>query len=53
MRKLIEDCGANLVATAAVAFAIGYSLANCDINSYISGFASGVAALMTSTLWLD
>ena len=53
MRKLIESHGEAIVATAAVAFAIGYSLVNCDIGSYISGFASGVAALVTFMLWLD
>lgn len=53
MRKLIESHGVALAATGAVAFAIGYSLVNCDIDSYISGFASGVAALVTFMLWLD
>ena len=53
MRKLIESHGGAIVGTGAVAFAIGYSLVNCDIDSYISGFASGVAALVTFMLWLD
>lgn len=53
MRKLIEDYGEAIVGTGAVAFAIGYSLFNCDIGSYISGFASGVGALVTFILWLD
>ena len=52
MRKLIEQ-NAALVATGAVAFAIGYSLVNCDINSYISGFASGVGALVAFIMWLE
>lgn len=53
MRKLIESHGVALAATGAVAFAIGYSLVNCDINSYISGFASGVGALVAFMLWFE
>ena len=53
MRKLIEENGGAIVATAAVAFAIGYSLVNCDINSYVSGFASGVGALVAFALWFE
>ena len=53
MRKLIESHGEAIVATGAVAFAIGYSLVNCDINSYISGFASGVGALVAFIMWLE
>lgn len=53
MRKLIESHGEAIVATAAVAFAIGYSVVNCDINSYVSGFASGVGALIAFALWFD
>ena len=53
MRKLIESHGEAIVATGAVAFAIGYSLVNCDINSYVAGFASGVAALVAFALWLE
>lgn len=53
MRKLIESHGEAIVATSAVAFAIGYSLVNCDINSYVSGFASGVGALVAFIMWLE
>ncbi len=53
MRKLIEDNGEAIVATGAVAFAIGYSLVNCDIDSYVSGFASGVGALVAFMLWFE
>lgn len=53
MRKLIESHGEAIVATGAVAFAIGYSLVNCDINSYISGFASGVGALVAFIMWFE
>ena len=53
MRKLIESHSEAIVATTAVAFAIGYSLVNCDIDSYISGFASGVGALVAFMLWFE
>lgn len=52
MRKLIESHG-KIVATTAVAFAIGYSCIHCDINSYVSGFASGVGALVAFAMWLE
>lgn len=52
MNKLLEEHG-KLIATAAVAFAIGYSIFHCDINSYVSGFASGAAALCAATMWFD
>lgn len=52
MNKFIEHHG-KLVATGAVAFAIGYSLVNCDIGSYISGFAGGVGALVAFAMWLE
>lgn len=52
MRKLIEDHGA-LVATSAVAFAIGYSLVNCDLDSFLSGFASGAATLVAAVMWFE
>lgn len=52
MNKFIEEHG-KLVATGAVAFAIGYSLIHCDLNSYVSGFASGVAAFVAFALWLE
>lgn len=53
MRKLIESHGEAIVATSAVAFAIGYSVVTCDINSYVSGFASGVGALIAFIMWLE
>lgn len=53
MRKLIEERKEAIVATGAVALAIGYSLVNCDINSYVSGFASGVGALIAFALWFE
>ena len=53
MRKLIEERKEAIVATTAVAFAIGYSLVNCDTNSYVSGFASGVGAIITFALWFE
>ena len=53
MRKLIESHGEAIVATAAVAFAIGYSLVTCDTNSYVSGFASGVGALIAFAMWFE
>lgn len=53
MRELIKKHGTALVTTGAVAFTIGYSLVACDLNSFLSGFASGVAALVAFTLWLD
>lgn len=52
MNKLLEEHG-ELIATAAVAFAIGYGIFHCDIDSYVSGFASGVAALIAVAMWLD
>lgn len=53
MNKLLEEHGEAIVATAAVAFAIGYGIFHCDIDSYVSGFASGVAALIAVAMWLD
>ena len=53
MNKLLGEHGEAIVATAFVAFAIGYSIFNCDINSYVAGFASGVAALTAAVMWLD
>ena len=52
MNKFIEEHG-ELIATAAVAFAIGYSIVHCDLNSYVSGFASGVGALVAFAMWLE
>ena len=52
MRKLIESHG-KIVATGAVAFAIGYSCIHCDINSYVAGFASGVAAFVAFAMWRE
>lgn len=53
MRKLIENNGEAIVATMFVAFATGYSLVNCDISSFISGFATGAAALVAFAMWLE
>jgi len=53
MRHLIKNYGAAIVGTGAVAFAIGYSLVTCDTASFISGFASGVGALVAFILWID
>ena len=53
MNKLLEEHGEAIVATAFVAFAISYSIFHCDLNSYVSGFASGVAALTAAIMWLD
>ena len=52
MNKLIEHNG-KLIATAAMAFAIGYSVLHCDLNSYVSGFASGVGAFVAFAMWLE
>ena len=42
-----------IVATVAVASAIVYSIFNCEINSYVSGFSSGFGAFLAFDLWLD
>lgn len=53
MNKLLEEHGEAIVATAFVAFAVGYGLSTCEFNSFISGFAAGVAALCAAVMWLD
>lgn len=52
MNKLLEG-NDKLIATVAVAVAIGYSAFHCDLNSYMSGFSSGVGALVAFAMWLE
>lgn len=49
MRK---KCDA-VIATVAVGCMYGFCLTHCDISDFVSGFASGVGALVTFMLWLD
>lgn len=53
MNKLLEKHGEAILATAVVTFAVGYGLSTCDINSFVSGFAAGAAALCAAVMWLD
>ena len=53
MNKLIEEHGEAIVVTVFVAFAIGFGLNACDIDSFFSGFAAGAAALTAAIMWLD
>ena len=53
MNKLLEEHGEAILATAFVAFALGYGLVNCEVNSFMSGFAAGAAALTAALMWLD
>ena len=42
-----------IMATAAMAFAVVYGLINSEPNSFNSGFAGGVGALLVFDLWLE
>lgn len=42
-----------IVATAAMALATIYGLIHSEPNSFTSGFAGGVGALLVFDLWLD
>lgn len=53
MNKLLEKHGEAILATAFVAFAIGFGLNACDINSFASGFAAGAVTLTAAIMWLD